>query len=52
MRRYSELIVFKLNDIRDWQLLNKGTFKKHEIPFDLEQTLDGIKCFMEGKSKS
>ena len=52
MRRYSELIVFKLNDIRDWQMLNKGNFKKHEIPFDLEMSLGQIKEFMESKSKS
>ena len=52
MRRYSELIVFKLNDIRDWQLLNKGTFKKHEIPFDLEQSLGEVKEFMLSKSKT
>ena len=42
MRKESELVVYRFNDMRDWTMLNRGNFQKLNMPFSLDQKLHDV----------
>ena len=42
MRKESELVVYRFNDMRDWTMLNRGNFQKLNVPFNLDQKLRDV----------
>jgi hypothetical protein len=45
MRGFSEMIIYKIKDMRDWSMFNRGMFNQVRESFDLEKMLDEVKRF-------
>jgi hypothetical protein len=46
VRKESELVVYRFNDMRDWSMLNRGIFQKRLVTFNLESKLLEVKRTM------
>ena len=46
MRKESELVIYRFNDMRDWTMLNRGSFQKLNRSFSLDQKLYDVQRIM------
>lgn len=47
MRKESELMIYRFNDMRDWTMLNRGSFQKSLHHFSLDKKLYDVQRIMK-----
>jgi hypothetical protein len=44
-------VIYRLNDMQDWQLILKGLFRKKNVSFRLDKVLEEISSVMQTKAE-
>jgi len=48
----SEMMLYSIGDVKDWQALNQGNFANNQHPFNLDEALTEIKTIVNFHLKS